>query len=525
MLASPLLAALTAALLAPVVAAPTGALASPAHVGSAVVLPTAAAVPTWTSVDDRVAAVTWSTDWSPGSSPAAYLGGDHYTAAAGATAALTFHGTQIQLFGAKAPWHGRLRVALDGGPATTLDAWSAVRVEHARLWSSPPVAAGPHRLTVTATGTARAGSGGSVVAVDRFAVANAPVAVPPAAAGLVTRCGAQLCLDGAPYRFTGANAYELATLWGSNTGCGSQVDDLAGFFGQFRPHSMVRVSAAQQQAFNPTTGRLDWTGLDRVVAAAKAADQKLILTLANNWAGCDDGARKDQAWYDGGYRAARNARGVAPLPFLDYLQQVVTRYQDSPALGMWELVNEPDAPTCSTGFTGDACTGTWACPTTAGQSLRTFFDVVGGALKMIDTRHPLASGVIGDPYQCGTTGDAYRLIHASPAIDVATFHDYQSDTVPLPSGPDSLATRLAQAAELGKPLIVEEAGIQGSASGTDCLDLPTRSRLFDAKIRALLAAGGNGYLVWNAEPVTGPSCGWDVGPGDPLLDVLRSTLL
>ena len=68
--------------------------------------------------------------------------------------------------------------------------------------------------------------------------------------GVVTRRGTQLFLHGRPYEFTGINAYELATLWGTNAGCGAQVETpaLDSFFGSLRPDSMVRFWAFQHFA-------------------------------------------------------------------------------------------------------------------------------------------------------------------------------------------------------------------------------------------------------------------------------------
>src|ERR671939_1389539 len=78
-------------------------------------------------------------------------------------------------------------------------------------------------------------------------------AMPSASAALpnmVTRQGRQLYLNGAPYRFTGVNAYQLGTYWSVNYGCGGQATDLQldAFFASLRPNSMVRIWAFQRQA-------------------------------------------------------------------------------------------------------------------------------------------------------------------------------------------------------------------------------------------------------------------------------------
>src|SRR4051812_15135025 len=56
-----------------------------------------------------------------------------------------------------------------------------------------------------------------------------------------------LTLVGKPYRFVGLNAYELATYWGRNAGCGAMLGDrqLEHFFASTPPRSLVRIWAWQ----------------------------------------------------------------------------------------------------------------------------------------------------------------------------------------------------------------------------------------------------------------------------------------
>lgn len=501
------------------------------------------ALPTFDDTLDDVPAATAATltyagPWATSTDTSRYGGSDHYASAAGASASLRFTGTGVSLTGATAPWHGRSAVSIDGGPSTVVDLYSSTRIDSVRYFTSPVLSNGSHTLTLSVLGTRSAASGGTTVTLDRLDVlgpvpataavvvatssGTGPAAPPVANPGFVTRCGAKLCLDGAPYTFVGFNSYQMATLWGSNTGCGNQVSDLGAYFGSLRPNSVTRVAAEQQQAFNPATGTIDFTALDRLVTAAQQYNQKLILTLGNEWAGCDDGNRKDQAWYAGGYATVHNARGVNPLSYLDYVRRVVSRYAGSPVIAMWEPVNEPEAPTCSTGFVGDACSGVFTCPSTAAASLRSFFDAVGGQIKALDPRHLVVSGTIGDAWQCGTTAADFALVHASPGLDVATYHDYGADTTAMPGDAvNGLATRLAQAAADGKPLIVEEAGVQSSTTGSGCVPQATRVADFRAKMDALFASGGAGYLVWNWDAAPSASCDWTVAPGDPLIGLVH----
>jgi mannan endo-1,4-beta-mannosidase len=463
--------------------------------------------------------------------PGEYLGDDHYSDSVGSSYRLQYYGTQARIFGAVAPWHGVATASVDNQSATPFDQYAPSRRDQVLLWTTPVLPLGIHTIVVQVTGTHSSASAGNVVTVDRADILTSqPTATPPPApspspspapTGALTRCGTGLCLDGIPYRFTGVNAYELATQWGSNVGCGQQVDDLDGFFTSLRPHTLTRVAAEQQQAYNPTTHALDFSALDRVVQAAQRHGQKLILTLGNEWAGCDEGIRKDQAWYDGGYRTVRNDRGVTPLSYLDYMNRIVSHYKDSPAIGMWELVNEPEAPMCASGFVGDACAGQFTCPSDAATSLRDFFDVAGASLKRIDPMHLLISGTIGDAWQCGTTGADYATVHASTYIDIGSYHDYGSDNAPMPGDSvNGLATRLHQMLRLGKPLVVEEAGILAATAG-NCVNPDVRSDQMSAKLDAFFSAGGTGYLAWNWAPTAPSSCDHTITSSDPLYVLLR----
>ncbi|HUO47461.1 MAG TPA: hypothetical protein VMU09_01380 [Acidimicrobiales bacterium] len=356
---------------------------------------------------------------------------------------------------------------------------------------------------------------------------------PPGTSSTIGVAGGHLVLGGRPYTFVGVNAYEIGTEWGVDAGCGGQESDaqLAQLFGGLPPDSLVRVWAFQgTMATNVTSHQIDWGPLDRVFAAAAAHGQRLIVTVTGQSGVCDNMHWQDPSWYSGGYRqvfddpTTTDGRGLTPLSYWAFLQDLVQHYRSSSALGMWEPVSEAEASTCPPQDQPTGCSGHQTCPdeAQAATALRSFFDAVGGEIHALDPQHLVESGLLGSG-QCGTSGADYQFVSASPGIDVLSYHDYYGAATVGGDQWNGEAVRLAQAKALGKPIIAGEMGIAaGSAPG--CLSLPDRGAEVQAKVRAQVQAGLSGVLVWNWVPDPTSSCGYDTFPGDPLLASLPGLL-
>jgi hypothetical protein len=346
----------------------------------------------------------------------------------------------------------------------------------------------------------------------------------PATGSFITGKGQKLFLDGKEYTFTGVNAFNLATLPGSNAGCGGYVEDIDAYLSRLRPNSVVRLWASQGgMATNVTTKQLDWAGLDRVVAAAERNHVKLILVLGEQAGNCDDGHWRDRAWYMGGYRLAYNdlGNGLTPLPYLEYVKKVVERYKDSPAIAMWEPINEPEASDCRKGK-GTQCYAALSCnEREATKALRHFFDEVGGLIKRIDPNHLVSSGVGGNG-QCGAIYEDFKYIHESDGIDVVSYHDYDRNDQPMPGDPwNGLQKRIDQARKVDKPLFIGEVGMLAAENAQGCMSLSERHDKLKAKMDAQFAAGIVGYVPWALTSSPSRYCNFDIGSGDPTLDLLR----
>jgi hypothetical protein len=82
---------------------------------------------------------------------------------------------------------------------------------------------------------------------------------------------------------------------------------------------------------------------------------------------------------------------------------------------------------------------------------------------------------------------------------------------------NGLQVRLDQCATLDKPLFVGETGIKPSEVGGT---LQARADAFGAKLEAQMEAGVVGELVWAWSSLGSTVDDYDVGPDDPVLDVL-----
>lgn len=352
-----------------------------------------------------------------------------------------------------------------------------------------------YRFTVTATN----GNGGQ-------ATSGSSNAVTPT--GFVTHSGTQLLINGQPYRPIGLNIYNA----NSNGWCwyqmnGSILDDSLSAIGSDK--NSMRAWFFQQLA--ATNGARDWTSFDHTLAAARAHGYRVIATLIDQWGNC--GATNGQgygyktpAWYQDGYKQGDPS---AIVSYRDWVQEVVSRYKDDPTILAWQLVNEPEVSVPASG--GGGCDETAAEPI-----LDAFASDVAGLIKSIDPNHLVSLGTIGTG-QCGAQSTDYKAIMSDPSLDLCEYHDY-GDPNPIPGDQwNGLQVRINQCNELGKPLVVGELGVKPSDVGGAFAD---RANVVASKLCGQLSAGVAGVLLWAWDKDGSILDNFDIGPGDPVLDVL-----
>ena len=182
--------------------------------------------------------------------------------------------------------------------------------------------------------------------------------------------------------------------------------------------------------------------------------------------------------------------------YLPHVKRIVEMFKDSPAVGMWEILNEP----------GDA----------AWQVIKEFYDIVAAEIKKIDHDHLVSTGS-WSPWAYGGE-EPFRELHSGPHIDVGCIHEYdydynQSNMIESPH----FQAAMNAMRDLDKVLIVEETGIE---SGDRCrTDRNTRAEAMRQKMDVYFRKGAAAVLVWNlAAEVRG--CAFSFTPEDPMMEMI-----
>ncbi|MDN5930689.1 MAG: glycoside hydrolase family 5 protein [Pseudonocardia sp.] len=271
----------------------------------------------------------------------------------------------------------------------------------------------------------------------------------------ITVEGDQIMRNGQPWWLLGYNSF----VWSGD--CGDEeermsAEDVDAWFSSMRHdgHGSVRLFF------------FDGWNLDRLDAAVESAKRNeiyLTITLDDAIGGCGE-TEKNEEWY-----ADQDERDT----FQAHMTMLLERYRGETTIAWFEYFNEPDF---------------------ADGQLREFYDEMGAVADEIDPDRLFASGTIA-PYSAG--GDAaFRTLHESPGVDIASLHEYDESEVESNHGPDTIAN------SAGKPVIVGEFGLYASESGEDCeRDFAERAEQAAAKIQVYTSAEGYvGAQMWAWQP-------------------------
>jgi mannan endo-1,4-beta-mannosidase len=256
----------------------------------------------------------------------------------------------------------------------------------------------------------------ALVTLPILPASAAPAAAP---AGFVTRSGRDFMLDGAPFRFVGANMYNAAgdpSIYECGPWMSNPDVELDAWFAHARTDfgaRVVRFWAFQRY----TNGGTDWRSFDRVMRTANKYGVKVLPVLENQWGDCSLGGARYDTWYSGGYK---QAYGGYPLSYQEYVRRVVQRYRNEPAVFAWMLMNEAEGRTASGAEAADA--------------LYTFTRDMSSYVKARDPNHLVTLGTIGGG-QPGVRDANYERLLGISTVDFGEFHDYNSNDVPMPGAP------------------------------------------------------------------------------------------
>ena len=340
----------------------------------------------------------------------------------------------------------------------------------------------------------------------------------------VSRSGSTLRVGDEDFRFVGFNLYDAAATDIYSCSPSTRLDDAALDAAMRGIHdaggTVVRFWAYQTY----TAGGTDFSGVDRVIEAARAHDLRVLPALEDGPGDCSTGPDSvpldrlgDGTWYSQGYR---QPLGDAAMSYRAYAARITHHYRDEPTIVAWSLLNEAE---------------TAARDAQGRSALVDFADDVAGVVHAADPHHLVTLGTQANGAP-GASGPDFADVYGLPGLDLTEVHDWGhwgSDTEAMPgAAPDGELPSLDQcqaldapigcsfafAHALGKPIVVGEAGI--AAATPD--ERQRRADLFTAKMSAAFADGAAGYLVWQLNTENTDTYAVLIGDDDPLYAVLRS---
>lgn len=375
--------------------------------------------------------------------------------------------------------------------------------------------------------------------------------------GFVAVKDGRLALDGAPYRFVGANLWYGAWL-GSPGPTGDPerlereldrlqalgVTNLRVLGAGERSPARAAVSPTMQETPGDYSADL-LKGLDVLLAQMAARDMKAAIYLNNfwdwsggmpaylNWVG-------EGPWFEAGdpnhpwpeypdYAARFYGDARANALFQRYLAALIgrantvtgTAYRDDPTIMAWQLANEP-RPGGSEAF------GLANLP-----AYQRWIGETSALIKKLDPNHLVSTGSEG-AMGCLERESCVVDAHRPAAIDYVTAHvwpnnwgwiDPKNQAATYAAGEarcrDYVTRHIALARQLNKPLVIEEFGLvreaRAFAPGSETRHKDRFYRtIFDLALADMRAGGptaGTNFWAWNGEGRAQHPNAW-FAPGD-----------
>ncbi len=383
----------------------------------------------------------------------------------------------------------------------------------------------------------------------------------PAADSFVKVSGVQFKKDGKPYYIAGTNMWYAAYL-GSPSKVGNR-ERLAKELDTLKAMGInnLRVLAVSEKsdinsAVKPATtngfGNYDESllqGLDYLLVELAKRDMTVVLYFNNFWQ-WSGGMTQYMSWIDGepvqdpnvtnewevfmAKSASFYQSEKAQQEYRKTIKKIITRintvngkaYLDDATIMSWQLANEPRPGNSKT----------------TAKEKQIYLDWVNNTaayIKSLDRYHLVSTGSEGE---MGSANDVelFKRAHASPDIDYVTYHmwirnwSWFDKTKPAETWPSAwekaqnyMATHIAIAQTLGKPIVLEEFGLDRDM-GAYNMDSTTEYRdtyyrevfaLILASMKKGEASAGYNFWAWNgAGRTTRSNYWWQEGDdlnGDP----------
>lgn len=341
----------------------------------------------------------------------------------------------------------------------------------------------------------------------------------------VARDGAGFTEDGKPFRFVGFNLYDAAANDAYSCSPRTRLtdDELDQAMTTIKDSGGTVVRFWAYQTY--TAGGTDWSGIDRVIDAARDQGLRVLPVLEDGPGDCSTGpagvplAEADRGrWFSEGYT---KPLGWARVSYRDYAERIARHYRDQPTILAWMMVNEAE---------------TEERDDQGRSQLVDFAEDIASVLHAADPHHLVTLGTQSNGAP-GASGPDFTAVYRLPGLDFSEVHDWATrgaDDQPMPGAEadgslpaaDSEACRALDAPiacsfainpGLGKPLVVGEAGI----AADDTAGRARRAQQLGAKMQADFTAGADGYLVWQLNTANTDGFGVLMNSDDPAFSALR----
>ena len=302
-------------------------------------------------------------------------------------------------------------------------------------------------------------AGTGVASVDPPLVGEVDASTARRPNGFVKRDGATLSLDGQRWYFSGANSFQLVDPT-SDTETVNKVFQRADDQNLDVIRTWAFCSGQEGRCFQPYPWHHDEDALKRldyVVKKAGEHDIRLVLALVGNW---DHYGGKHQyvEWTDADHPDDFYTNQDCRNMYKHHVETILTRqntftgvqYRNDPTIMIWELANEPRAPSDP-----------------SGETLESWFRDMSQFVKSLDGNHLVSTGMEGffgggeGWMYDGSEGTYYVRHHGIDTIDVATFHMYPQHWVSDPGRRHKwaiswLQNHIRSAHNIGKPVYLGE---------------------------------------------------------------------